>query len=119
MFSCPFKGCTFESDTLEDFERHLVGDCNTSHAGIVDRVCGRAFPWMKRLDYVHGAISVREREHWLNAGLAVARRSLRRLAQVYNDDSVKCTVCFVCAQQRVLMKCFDGLTVVFLPTGLA
>ena len=110
IFSCPFKGCTFESGSREDFERHLLGYYEESHANIVDQVCGRAFPWMTRLDYVHGAISGGERQHWPNAGLAVARRSLRRLAQVYNDDSVKCIVCFACAQQRVVMKCFDGLS---------
>ena len=60
-------------------------------------------PWMTRLDYVYGAISVKERAQWPRLGLSVTRRTLRRVAARYTDANVKCLTCFCCAQKRTTL----------------
>jgi hypothetical protein len=63
---------------------------------------------MSRLDYVYGAVAVKERERWPDAGFAVARRSLRHVAARYNDQSIRCIACFVCGSQEITVDDFDG-----------
>ena len=62
---------------------------------------------MSRLDYVYGAVAAKERQRWPDASLAVARRSLRHLAERYNDETIQCIVCFVCGSQEVTLDSYN------------
>ena len=109
LYHCPFKGCAKEWESRSDFVAHFLDDYdmetmdqeNAGHGPVIDRICGTDYSWMTRLDYVYGAVSVKERLRWPDAGLAVARRSLRNVVTRYNDHSVQCLVCFVCGSQQV------------------
>ena len=67
----------------------------------IDKVCKPCdTPWMQRIDYVNGAVREKERNKFPNLGLSVTRRVLRTLVQTYNDNNIKCLVCFICGEQR-------------------
>ena len=101
IFSCPFRDCHYATDNREEFLLHVAGPAeNSPHHGTIERVCGTDMKFVRRIDYVLGAIGHWERSQWPLLGLAVPRRTLRTLALSYNDDAIKCLVCFVCAEQR-------------------
>jgi hypothetical protein len=98
------------------FKKHFLGDGVDSmqgkrqegHRHDIDTICGTNFSWMSRLGYVYGAVAVKERERWPDAGFAIARRSLRHVAARYNDQTIQCIVCFVCGSQEITVDDFDG-----------
>ena len=53
-------------------------------------------------------MAVKERQRWPDASLAVARRSLRHLAERYNDEAIQCIVCFVCGSQEVTLDNYNA-----------
>ena len=80
LFSCPFKHCTYHTDDRTAFLLHL-GGVDSSHHAVIKKVCEpTTTPWLKPIDYVYGAIAVRERGQWPRLGLAVTRRTLRGVA---------------------------------------
>ena len=116
LYHCPFKGCDNQWDSRSAFEKHVLkdgvdsmqGESQKSHRRDIDRICGTDFSWISRLDYVYGAVAVKERERWPDAGFAVARRSLRHVAARYNDQTIQCIVCFVCGSQQTTVDNFDS-----------
>ena len=99
-FSCPFKDCLFCTDDRADFMLHVGGMQDGSpHWADIQRVCGTA-PHMRAIDWVGGAIACVERANFPRVGPATTRRALRRLTQVYSEDSIRALACFCCGQLR-------------------
>ena len=96
LYSCPFLGCTFCTDTRLEFLRHL-GSRNGPHSRDIDPLCRRFFSVASPLDFVYLAMAVIERDQVPAVGMATTRRSLRTLTTTYNDNSIQSLVCFVCA----------------------
>ena len=104
LYSCPFKHCTFHTEKRVDFLIHL-GGVNSPHRADIERICWPPdTPYMTRMDYVNGAVSVHERRQWPRLGLSITRRSLRNVAQAYNDETTQCLTCFVCCEQRTTLS---------------
>ena len=113
LYSCPFRGCRFCTDARAAFLRH-VGDRSTchdleyttalsDHSSVSCSQVAEVLPdlqWAGKLDYLYGAMSFLERSQVPATGLCVDRRTLRALCQRYNDQTIRCLVCFVCGQQR-------------------
>ena len=93
LFSCPFRECRFATDGRAEFLTHLVSGC---HAAAVEITCGEFLGRVRALDFVHNAISVRERKQIPRIGMATTRRALRALATTYNDESIQALACFIC-----------------------
>ena len=116
LYHCPFKGCSGQWDSRDAFEAHFLTRCSDfeqsemphGHRDEIDEICGSNFRWMSPLDYVYGAVAVKERQRWPDASLAVARRSLRHLAERYNDETTRCIVCFVCGSQEVTLDNYNA-----------
>ena len=83
------------------FIHHIAGGArDRTHASEVSNICKKDIAWMTNLDYVYEAIAIAERERWPMLGLSTTRRSLNLLALRYNDASIACLACFICAQLR-------------------
>ena len=101
LYTCPFKACNFHTENRTFFLHHVAGGLSDdTHRSMIEDICGTDLPWMTRLDYVNGAVSVAERERWPRLGLSVTRRSLNLLCHKYNDKCTQCLSCFVCCQLR-------------------
>ena len=53
------------------------------------------------LDYYEEAIKVKARERMLIMSPAQDRRTSRYLSKAYNDDTIHCHICFICAEKHV------------------
>ena len=101
LFSCPFKGCIFNKEC----RRALLSHITNAHAKDVADAVERPLPWMTTLDYVYGAAGVLERAQVPSVGLSITRRVLATLVKTFNDETVRCHVCFICGEQRL---CWQG-----------
>ena len=68
LYSCPFKQCHYGTDDRCAFLLHLGGETSPHRAAIEDICSPASTPWLKRIDYVNGAISVHERAQWPRLG---------------------------------------------------
>ena len=106
LYSCPFVcddgvSCRFHTDDRTHFTHHIAGGVrDRAHADLIAQVCKADVHWMTNRDYVQEAIAVAERERWPRVGLSTTRRALNILALRYNDDTIQCLACFICAQLR-------------------
>ena len=106
LYSCPFQNnergpCQFHTSDRTAFLHHVAGGAmDRAHAVELQEICKDDISWMTNLDYVHGALSVAERERWPLLGLSTTRRSLNLLALRYNDSTTQCLACFICGQLR-------------------
>ena len=92
MFSCPFKGCDFGTDSRVDFLLHMAG-AKSPHRTTIEEVClPDTTPWLQRIDYIYGAIAYHEQRQWPRLGLAVTRRVLREVIAEVSDDTTRCLV---------------------------
>ena len=65
LYTCPFKACNFHTENRTFFLHHVAGGLSDdTHRSMIEDICGTDVPWMTRLDYVNGAVSVAERERW-------------------------------------------------------
>ena len=83
LYSCPFRGCSWYGEDHQNFVNHI----DEAHGKEIDIACEPDKNPHGRMDYLHEAIACKERESFPLVGLAVARRSLRDLAQHYNDET--------------------------------
>ena len=105
LFACPFRGCASASDERGAFLRHLASPTDTNgHYALVRDICGRHFSIARPLDFVYSAMSIIERRQIPSIGMATTRRALRQLTKVYNDDTIKALVCFVCGEIHTTMR---------------
>lgn len=105
LYSCPYIGCSFCTDDRCIFLHHVAGGVSdTTHLDIFEKILTEELDWIGRLDYVYGAAAVAERERWPRIGLSTTRRALNMVCQRYNDDTIKCLACFVCAQLRTTVS---------------
>jgi len=101
LYACPFQGCRYASNNRAHFLHHVAGGVtDATHKACIENVCGVDLPWMTRLDYVHGAVAIAERERWPLLGLSTTRRALNHVCERYNDSTVGCAACFICGQIR-------------------
>ena len=83
VFSCPFKGCDFGTDSRVDFLLHMAG-AKSPHRTTIEEVClPDTTPWLQRIDYIYGAIAYHEQRQWPRLGLAVTRRVLRAVTHIW------------------------------------
>ena len=105
---CAFSGCGWTGDHSDDIDRHICDE----HAGDFEE-CGqesvprdpertRVWEWRARGFYAR-AIEIREQENVPLLGPSVDRRTVKHLMEVYNDDAVKCLICFVCGCKKTTM----------------
>ena len=106
LFSCPFRSCTYATDERAAFLSHLASasETSTSHYNLVSKICSRFFSIASPLHFVYNAISTIERQQIPLIGMATTRRALRQLTKVYNDESTKALVCFVCGEIHCTMR---------------
>ena len=89
------------SDRTAFLHRVARGAVNRARAREMRGICRDDISWMTSLDYVHGAMSVAERERWPMLGLSTTRRYLNLLALRHNDGTKQCLACFIrCGQLR-------------------
>ena len=99
LYSCPFTGCDLSCDDRCLFLKHFDGNANSApHAALISSICDDGHPQAKHSDWVSLAVTLVEREQFLRTGMAVTRRSLRCLAQRFNDANIKALICFACGQ---------------------
>ena len=107
LYSCPWKGCEFSSNNRALFLHHVAGGAaDDTHLLALHSVCKGDIVWVTRLDYVHGAAAVAERECWPSLGLSVTRRSLNLLCKRFNDKTATWLCCFVCGQLRTTCESY-------------
>lgn len=102
-FSCPFIDCSFCTDDREKYMLHVGSEApDAPHLQQIIEVCGNigTVPGVSAIDWVEGATGVAERRKFPTIGAATTRRALRRLAQVFNDDTVRTLACFCCGKQQ-------------------
>ena len=100
-FSCPFKSCVYTTDDYVSFMMHVgSGREDGPYWVMISDVCGVS-KHVRAIDWVMGAVMFVERANFPRVGPATTRRALRRLAQVYKDDSVRVLACFCCGQLRL------------------
>ena len=105
FFSCPFRGCAYATDDRAVFLRHLASPTERDgHYMLVRNICGQHFSLAPPLDFVYSAISIIERRQIPCIGMATTRRALRQLTKVYNNDTIKALVCFVCGEIHCTMR---------------
>ena len=97
LFSCPFKGCIFNTDQRLEFLRHVGHQTGPHYKTITDK-CKKFFEIGKPLDFVYQAMALKERDQIPCIGMATTRRALRTLTTVFNDKTIKSLSCFVCAR---------------------
>ena len=101
LYSCPWARCVFLPNDRTLFLRHVAGgaaDRTREHE--LRSICKSDIKWMSCLDCVQGAVALAERERWPCLGLSVTCRSLNLLCKRFNDKTVKCLTCSMCAQLR-------------------
>ena len=108
LYTCPYvlasgASCRFATNDREMYLHHICGgvkDKAKTHVAVLAEICPPDIPWMDTFTYVHEAMAIAERERWPLRGLSTTRRSLDLLAVRYNDKTIKCLCCFICAQLR-------------------
>ena len=105
FYSCPFRGCAYATDERPEYLRHLASQKEaTGQYALVKQLCGHHFSKRSPLDFVYNTISIVERRQVPCIGMATTRRALRVLAKVYNDETTKALVCFVCGEIHSTMR---------------
>ena len=101
LYSCPYERCGFNTSDRCLFLHHVVASApDTTHKAIFDALSCEELDWISRLDYVYGAVAVAEREGWPRLRFCTIRKSLSMACSKYNNATIKCVACFVCAQLR-------------------
>ena len=78
---------------------------------MIDETCKPAeTPWLRRVDFVYGAISATERSQFPRIGRSVTMRALRAVAERGSDKNMQCLVCCACGEKRVTMQGPTNLT---------
>jgi hypothetical protein len=108
LVHCTFKDCTWTAergvgDQEHIPERLLLSHFRAKHSEAFIECCGGEGVLRRNeiLDYYEEAIKVKARERMLTVSLAQDRRTSRYLSKAYNDDTIHCYICFICAEKHV------------------
>ena len=113
---CPFKGCTFsrlsgysgDPPRFSAPEKFLNDHFRSKHRETFVRCCGeQVHTENEYLDYYEEALKVQFRAQMQIASLAQDRRTLEHLGHAYNDDSIHCYMCFLCAEKHLHIAGWD------------
>ena len=89
-------------------ERVLLTHLKTTHSELFERCCGKhVHKKDEYLDYYEEACKMKLRERMPIVGLSLDRRVLEHLSNAYNDDTIHCYICFLCAEKHVHVGGFD------------
>ena len=108
LVHCAFRHCTWTAergvgDQDRIPEKLLLTHLESHHSDDFIECCGgdAVLKNHEMLDYYEEAIRVKARERMLIISPAQDRRTSRYLSKAYNDDTIHCHICFICAEKHV------------------
>jgi hypothetical protein len=113
---CAFKGCTWKTLSgdigyparFSPPEKLLGIHLSSKHQDTFTRCCGeQAKATNEYLDHYEEAVKVKSRQQMQIASLAQDRRTLEHLGHAYNDDTIHCYICFICAEKHLHIGGWD------------
>ena len=93
--SCASKRCKWKHHKVAELLLHLLESHHDAFEEVAPNLAEHLY-----VDYYCEAVAVHERQHAPSVGMAIDRRVIRTVLSGYNDDYIKCLICFACAQRK-------------------